>query len=98
MTLLKLNFSRLYHKDLKVIKYFQYNLFFNLKESILFRVVLPKTQEELKKYYQFRYKIMCEELGHIEKNKNNIDIDEYDKHSLHLMAINNCQVSPRCTN
>ena len=53
----------------------------------MYKVVLPKTEDELKKYYQFRYKIMCEELGHIKKNKNNFDIDEYDRYSLHLMAI-----------
>ena len=53
----------------------------------MFKVVLPKTQEELQKYYQFRYKVMCEELGHIPKNKNYIDIDSYDRHSLHLMVV-----------
>lgn len=54
----------------------------------LFKAILPKTKEELKKYYQFRYDIMCEELNHIKKNDEHVDTDEYDDFSHHIMILN----------
>ncbi len=55
----------------------------------MYKVVLPKTEDELKKYYQFRYKVMCKELKYIEENSKKIDIDKYDEFSFHVMVINN---------
>jgi N-acyl-L-homoserine lactone synthetase len=53
----------------------------------MFTFKIVDNKELLYEYYKFRYKIMHYELGHLKENKNEIDIDEYDKYSIHFVAL-----------
>jgi N-acyl-L-homoserine lactone synthetase len=53
----------------------------------MFTFKIVDNKELLYDNYKFRYKIMHYELGHLKPNKNEIDIDEYDKYSIHFVAL-----------
>lgn len=54
-----------------------------------FKVICVSDEEELKKVYKLRYKVYCEEWGfeNPEKYPDRQETDEFDKNSVHFIAI-----------
>jgi N-acyl-L-homoserine lactone synthetase len=55
----------------------------------MFTFQVVDTSELLEKTYRFRYEIAHDELDRIESNDNKIETDEYDKYSIHFVALDN---------
>lgn len=53
----------------------------------MFTFQVVDTPELLQESFQFRYKIAHDELNRIKTNDDKIDIDEYDKYSIHFVAL-----------
>ncbi len=56
----------------------------------MFKYVEAKDEELIKKIYRFRYQIACEELNILKKENypDCLEIDEYDRYSIHFAALN----------
>lgn len=54
-------------------------------KSILWR--LAETEAEKEQCFQLRYEQYCERLGWRPLNPSGLEIDRYDSHSLHIMAV-----------
>lgn len=52
-----------------------------------FRVVPADTEELLKKVYQLRHQVYCEELGYEPQRASRLEFDEYDQRSIHCLLF-----------
>jgi predicted GNAT family N-acyltransferase len=54
-----------------------------MSSKLNYRIIIPKTNEELEKYYHLRYEILRKKWGQEETTTR----DEFENDSLHLMAV-----------
>lgn len=84
-------------KKLKKISLLTYILYLDPRTRHL-QVRPPRNDEELKKMYQLRYKVYCEEYSFLNKSDypNGLEIDEYDSRSDYLIAVDRYNIMIGC--